>query len=256
LRKKIKLLVICFITGIFFPFFGFEIVSAYEEKNNNKFLNGNFYGYVTIASDFVFRGESETFDGDITVYQGSLGWKHNSGWYTGLFGSNIKFEDPKLDILIGPFVGKSGSLGFADLTYDLLFWSYLYPGATYSNYSELWIRVAKKIGKANFQFEITPNVDDWFGVEGWRGINYAIHPSYSFEKGLNISGSLGYQDLQGAGAEGWTHWNLGVKKLLFGLTFDLRYHDSDVDSSHLVYGSPNGQKIFDERFVIGVAKVF
>ncbi len=254
MSKKLKALVLSLFIGIIF--FGFEIANATEENKNEKFLNGDLYGYMNLASDFVFRGESETFDGDITSVMGSLGWKHDSEWYLGLFGANIKFEDPKLDVLIGPYVGKSGQLGFADFTYDLLFWSYLYPGATYSNYSELWIRVAKQIGKANFQFEITPTVDSWFGVEGWMGVNYAIHPSYVFENGTNISGSLGIQDLIGAGAEGWTHWNFGVRKSFFGLTFDLRYHDTDVGSSHLVYGHPEGLKIFDERVVIGVAKSF
>jgi len=33
------------------------------------------------------------------------------------------------------------------------------------------------------------------------------------------------------------------------VTFDLRYHDTDVDSSHKVYGDRDGRKIFKERVV-------
>ena len=42
----------------------------------------------------------------------------------------------------------------------------------------------------------------------------------------------------------------------FGLTFDLRYHDTDITSSHKVYGTPAGLKIFDQRVVFAVSKSF
>ncbi|MBL4814561.1 MAG: hypothetical protein JKY74_03675, partial [Shewanella sp.] len=70
----------------------------------------------------------------------------------------------------------------------------------------------------------------------------------------NVSGSVGYQDLDGEGAEGWGHWNLGVSKVYLGLKFDLRYHGSTVDETHKVYGTQT--KIFDDRFVIGINKSF
>ncbi|MDT3672526.1 MAG: hypothetical protein ROZ37_19565 [Aromatoleum sp.] len=40
------------------------------------------------------------------------------------------------------------------------------------------------------------------------------------------------------------------------VTFDLRYHDTDVDSSHKVYGDRDGRKIFKERVVFAVSKSF
>lgn len=54
----------------------------------------------------------------------------------------------------------------------------------------------------------------------------------------NLTGSVKFatdyvfRGESGEGAEGWTHWNLGISKTLWGLIFDLRYHDTDVDSSH------------------------
>jgi len=253
--KMTKIVLTLFIlTGL--VFFNDATTMASEDDNVERLFNGDIHGKMTIASDYVFRGESETFDGDVPVVQGTLSWSHDTGWYAGVFVSNVKFEDPNLKVVIGPFVGQTGQVGLAGLTYDIMVYSYLYPGASYSNYTELWLTVGKQFGKSIWKFEVTPTLDDWFGVDGWNGINFAIHPSYEFDHNFIASGSIGYQHLDGAGAEGWTHWNLGISKLIYGLNFDLRYHGSDIDSSHLVYGSSNGQKIFDDRVVIGVTKTF
>lgn len=222
--------------------------------DDNELLGGQISGNVKFATDYVFRGESETMDGDVPVVQGTLGWANDDGWYTGVFASNIKFADPNLEIVTAPYIGKAGAFGDSGFTYDVMVFSYLYPGASYSNYTELWVRVAKQFGQANIQLEVTPTLDDWFGVDGWQGVNYAIHPSYDFNNGVKLSGSFGYQDLDGEGAEGWTHWNLGVEANYVGLTFDLRYHGSSVDESHLVYGTQT--EIFDDRVVFGVSKSF
>ncbi|WP_287943894.1 TorF family putative porin [Shewanella sp.] len=227
---------------------------AAESDSSSEVLGGSITGNLTFASDYVFRGESETMDGDVPVVQGTLGWGNDDGWYGGVFASNIKFADPNLEIVTAPFIGKAGEFGDSGFTYDVMVFSYLYAGASYSNYTELWLKVGKQFGQANIQLEVTPTIDDWFGVDGWQGVNYAIHPSYAFSNGVNVSGSVGYQDLDGEGAEGWGHWNLGVSKVYLGLKFDLRYHGSTVDETHKVYGTQT--KIFDDRFVIGINKSF
>ena len=180
---------------------GSLILSATSFANaaDDNVFDGAISGKLTFASDYVFRGESETMDAEVPVVQGTLGWGNDLGWYAGVFASNIKFADPNLEI-------------------------------------------------------VTPTIDDWFGVEGWQGVNYAVHPSYQFDNGLHVSASIGYQDLDGNGAEGWGHWNLGVSKTYAGLNFDVRYHGSTMDSDHKVYGTQT--KIFDDRVVVGISKSF
>ena len=226
-----------------------------QESDENRIGGGTIGGKLTFATDYVFRGESETLDGDVPVVQGTLGWTHDNGWYVGAFASNIKFQDPNLEIVTAPYIGKYGEIGNSGFNYDIMLFAYLYPGASYSNYTELWLRVSRSFNDLNLQLEVTPTLDDWFGVDGWKGINYAIHPSYQIS-GWTVSGSLGYQDLYDSDneAEGWTHWNLGVNKRFIGLDFDLRYHGSTVDSDHKVYGTQT--VIFDDRLVFGVSKSF
>ncbi|GIU44912.1 TorF family putative porin [Shewanella algidipiscicola] len=231
-----------------------SVVSIAQAQEDNELFGGKLTTKLTFASDYVFRGESETMDGDVPVVQGTLGWGNDNGWYAGVFASNIKFADPNLEIVTAPYMGKYGEFGDSGITYDVMLFSYLYPGASYSNYTELWLKVGKQFGRTNVQLEVTPTLDDWFGVDGWQGVNYAIHPSYAFDNGFKVSGSLGYQELDGEGAEGWGHWNLGITKAYAGLDFDLRYHGSTMDADHKVYGTQT--EIFDDRVVIGISKSF
>jgi len=249
MNKNFKLVRLAMLYGLLFPTIPFA--NAAEE---GEVFGGKINGTLTFASDYVFRGESETLDADVPAVQGTLGWGNHDGWYGGVFASNIKFADPNLEIVTAPFIGKTGEIAESGLQYDVMVFSYLYPGASYSNYTELWIKIGKQFGHANLQFEVTPTLDDWFGVDGWHGVNYALHPSYVFDNGIKLSASLGYQNLEGEGAEGWGHWNMGVSKSYAGINFDVRYHGSTVEMDHKVYGDQT--KIFDDRIVVGVSKSF
>lgn len=232
-------------------------ILASAEQSNEKLFNGTFSGSLEIASDYVFRGESETADGDIPAIKGSFTWTHDSGVYAGVFGATNKFESsPDISAVFAPYIGKSGTFSNTDISYNVFVFHYTYPGVQDMDYTELWMKVAKDFGPVKMELEVTPTLNDWFGVDGWSGVNYAIHPSKTFENGITVSGSVGYQDLSGENAEGWTHWNLGLSKNIAGLLMDVRYHDTDVDSTHKVYGSEQGQKIFNQRFVFSVSKSF
>ncbi|BDM62808.1 TMAO reductase system porin TorF [Shewanella sp. NFH-SH190041] len=248
--KPLSLLLPASLLALSFP------ALAVADDNDGQIAGGTISGKLTFATDYVFRGESETLDGEIPVVQGTLGWSNPQGWYGGLYASNIKFRDPNLEIVTAPYIGKFGEFGQSGFSYDVMVFSYLYPNASYANYTELWLRVGKTFGAAKLQLEVTPTLDDWFGVTGWHGVNYAIHPSYTLPGGFNLSGSVGYQDLYSSdnAAEGWTHWNLGLGKHYLGLDFDLRYHGSTVDKDHKVYGDQT--VIFDDRLVFGVSKSF
>ena len=224
------------------------------QASDDQLFGGTISGKVTLATDYVFRGESETIDAEEPVAQATLGWGNDQGWYTGVFASNAKFRNSDIRMVNAPYIGKYGKFGDSGFTYDVMLFAYLYPGSTQSNYTELWMKVGKQFGKTNIQLEVTPTLDDWFGVKGWDGINYSIHPSYAISDSLAVSGSVGYQDLSGEGAEGWTHWNLGLGYKIKGLNFDLRYHGSSVKKDHKVYGSQTD--IFDNRIVFGLSKTF
>ncbi len=220
------------------------------------FLNGRMSGSVKLATDYVFRGESETADGDIAAVQLDLTWTHESNVYLGLFTSSNKFTSaPDVSSVVAPYVGRSGKL-FDAIDYNFFVFHYLYPNARELDYTELWLMASKRFQKLTIAVEVTPTLNDWFGVKDWQGVNYAVHPSYALADFLTLSASLGYQDLDGRGAEGWMHWNLGIKANYGSIDWDLRYHNSDIDRSHKVYSSKDGREIFDDRIVLGLSKRF
>lgn len=228
---------------------------ALAEEKKETLFGGTVGASVKLATDYVFRGESEVNDGQIPAVQGSLTWSHPTGFYAGFFGSTNKFVTaPEISAVAGPYVGKSGTIGSTGISYNVMVFDYEYPGANKYNYTELYMYLSKQFGEVNLKLEVTPTLNDWFGWDGHRGVNYAIHPSVNLPAGFKFDGSYGYQKLTGTGAEGWRHWNVGVSKPYLGLVFDLRYHGTDLDSSHQVYG--NHTNLFKDRVVLAVSKTF
>ncbi len=235
----------------------FSLLSCFLHAEDIKKPVSSFSNSFTLASDYVFRGESETDDSQIPAVQFSSTWTHKSAWYTGIFASSNRFSSaPDVDSVIGPYLGKSDKIANTDFNYNIFIFHYMYPGVSDLNYTELWLKINKKFSKIDMGIEVTPTLNDWFGVPDWRGINYAFHTKYPLNESFSLSASFGYQKLTGEGAQGWQHWNLGIAKTYKAFTFDIRYHDSNINSSHKVYGHPAGLKIFNGRVVLGITVHF
>jgi hypothetical protein len=124
------------------------------------------------------------------------------------------------------------------------------------NYSELWMQVSKTINGIDVGLEITPTTADWFDVDGWSGVNYAINSRWKYQYNLDFSATYGKQVLEGTGAQGWEHWNIGLDYKALSCVFGLRYHDSNIDKYHKVYSTPAGIDIFNDRVVLSISRSF
>lgn len=253
-----------------------ESVAFVEFLDREEVLGGKFSTWVEFASDYVFRGESETNDGDIPSLKGSITWTHNTGVYLGYYLANNLFpgndsegNNPKINAIWGPYIGYSGKdIAGTGINYNGMFFQYVYPGDRDSNYLEMFNYVDKQFGSVNLKLEYSPTITDWFGVEDLQSHNVAIHPSLRLSHGFTLSGGVGYQffenkgpnlDANGNGKEelDWWHWNIGVSRNVFGFNVDLRYHDTDIEEGkHDFYGFENNHQIVDERYVISVSKSF
>ncbi len=90
----------------------------------------------TIASNYIWRGVSQTFDA--AAGQGGIDWGHDSGFYVGTWVSNVDFaplvrDGYEMDVYAG-FAGEAGSLG-----YDLGVITYQYPLAPEVNFTEVYL---------------------------------------------------------------------------------------------------------------------
>ena len=253
-----------------------ESVAFVEYLDREEVLGGKFSTWVEFASDYVFRGESETNDGKIPSLKGSITWTHNTGVYLGYYLANNLFpgndsegNNPKINAIWGPYIGyTTQDIAGTGINYNGMFFQYVYPGDSDSNYLEMFNYIDKQFGRLNLKLEYSPTITDWFGVEDSQSDNIAIHPSFSLPNGFTLSGGVGYQffdnkgpnlDANGNGKEelDWTHWNIGISRNVFGFNVDLRYHDTDIKKGkHDFYGFDNNHQIVDERYVISVSKSF
>ena len=90
----------------------------------------------TIASNYIWRGASQTFDA--AAGQGGIDWGHDSGLYVGTWVSNVDFdpvdrEGYEMDVYAG-FAGEAGSVG-----YDLGVITYQYPLTPNVNFTEVYV---------------------------------------------------------------------------------------------------------------------
>lgn len=247
-----------------------------EFLDRDTFLGGKFSTWLELASDYVFRGESETNDGKIPSIKGSITWTHSTGLYLGYYGANNLFpgndqagNNPFINAIWGPYVGYAKKdIGGTGLNYNGMLFQYVYPGSSDSNYLEMFNYLDKQFGPVNIKLEYSPTITDWFGVEGLQSHNVAIHPSVSLPYGFTLSGGVGYQffdnhgpglDADGDGKENlnWWHWNVGISRNVFGYNVDLRYHDTDIQKgNHDFYGFESNHQIVDSRWVAAVSKSF
>ena len=258
------------------------VKAAKESASFDEFLDGEtvfggkFTTWLELASDYVFRGESETNDGKIPSIKAAITWAHPSGVYLGYYGANNLFpgndpagNNPDINALWGPYAGFSKKdIAGTGLNYNGMFFQYIYPGSNESNYLEMFNYVDKQFGRLNLKLEYSPTITDWFGVKGLQSHNVAVHPSFALPHGFILSGSLGYQffhnsgpnlDADGDGHEelNWTHWNVGISRKVLGYNVDFRYHDTDIDVGHNdFYGFQSNHQIVDQRYVIAVSRTF
>ena len=90
----------------------------------------------TIASNYIWRGVSQTFDQ--AAGQGGIDWGHKSGFYVGTWVSNVDFapverDGYEMDVYAG-FAGEAGSIG-----YDLGVITYQYPITPNVNFTEVYV---------------------------------------------------------------------------------------------------------------------
>lgn len=244
--------------------------------DNETLLGGKFTTWVEFASDYVFRGESETNDGKIPSLKAAITWIHPSGLYLGYYGANNLFpgfdsagNDPNINAIWGPYIGYSTKdIAGTGINYNGMLFQYIYPSASNFNYLEMFNYLDTQIGQLNLKLEYSPTITDWFGVKGLQSHNLAIHPSYALPHKFVLSGGVGYQffnnhgpnlDANGNGKEelNWWHWNVGVSRKMFGYNVDLRYHDTNIkEGHHDFYGFSSNHQIVDQRYVISVSKSF
>lgn len=246
-------------------------------------------GAATLTTDYRFRGVSQS-DGGFAA-QAGITVSHESGFYVGLWGSNLAgwgtFGGPNLELdVIGGFKFPVGQ-GTADVGVT---W-YMYPGgAEVTDFAELYARLSGTVGPVSLTAGIAyaPPQEALGNVypTGARFVAGRPRKVGDTEPNLYLSGDavyaiadtpvslkahIGYSDGNaGLGPNGtsvtptgsYFDWLLGIDVTpIEHLTFSLAYVDTDITAAGSAYLLPNfatlaGESIADAAVVLSVTAAF
>lgn len=222
-----------------------------------------FAGNVTLTSDYVFRGISQT-GGDAAV-QGGFDYTHASGIYLGTWASNVGWiEDYQGynsgNMEIDLYGGYRGALG--PVSYDVGVIGYFYPGddggATTGDTTELYIGLGWKWFSAKYSYSIS---DETFGFANSDGSDYLeVNASYPVgETGLTLGAHWGTFSFENNGAQDYDDWKISatydmgkLSGVLSGVTLGVAYTDTDADSA--VWTDANSQFLGEDTGIIWISK--
>lgn len=200
-------------------------------------------GGVTLASDYLFRGVSQTL-GDPAV-QVSLDAELESGLYGFLWASNVDFvpDDEPDD---GARYEINAALGFAtDLSehwsIDALLARYVFPGtvdAVDYDYNELLLtlgfaeRVSATVGYS----------DEVFGEDaaGWF---YGLSGDLDLPADFSLSARAGYYDLDAAYGASYAYSVIAVSRPVGEVDLTLAWYDTHGDAEELFYRQAIGSRV-------------
>lgn len=208
-----------------------------------------FSGNVALTSDYAFRGISQT-DEDPAI-QG--GFDVASGmFYAGVWASTIDFAAQNAELELDLYAGITPTLGPVAL--DLGVIGYFYPSASDAA-SELDFVELKAGAKLEPIQGLTLGgtlfYSPEFTLDGGDSLYAEASASYSITDAFSVSGAVGNQSVDaanyfadGAGfTDSYTTWNIGATYSFAGFGIDLRYVDTDLDTT-----------ITEERVILSIKR--
>ena len=209
----------------------------------------SFSGNVTIATDYVFRGVSQTSENP--AIQGGFDYGHASGFYAGVWASNIDFDMVDTAIEMDWYAGFANTIG--GLEYDFMLIYYAYPGADDDD-AELNFFEAHVGLSYGFDMTLSPTLGigydyspDFFGEDD-TGHHYTASLDLTLPMDVGLGGLYGYQDVEGdvTSPDGfdYSYWKIGLTKEILGFELDLSYWDTDEDDTDIA----------SERIVFSVSR--
>jgi hypothetical protein len=239
-------------------------------------------GNMTIASDYRFRGISQTYLGP--TIQGGVDYAHESGIYIGNWNSNVASQ---------VFTGGSGiemdfyggwKKSFGDIGIDIGTIYYYYPNAEFDGGAgtakfdnwEVYLGASWKWLSAKFYYALS----DYFGLASeqsaggyWAnrdtgallgstsssdGTWYLdISASVPVTKELSVVAHYGMLEVNKYSELDYKDWKLGVTYDLNGWILGAAYVDTDADKGWYYTGGSKGNKATgDSTIVFSVMKTF
>jgi uncharacterized protein (TIGR02001 family) len=204
---------------------------------------GSFGGNVTFTNDYVFRGYS--LSNEHPAVQGSLTWSHPSGFFAGVWGSNLENGGQHLELDWS--AGYSGSMDKFSYSATIVYYTYpwsnaadeYWEGIVQGGYDFGFMSADVGVGYSPKQSNLGDDDATWI----YGDVNVPIPMAGSFSP--YVFAHLGNQQAAFHSGNYW-EWNGGAGFSLLGLDIKLMYIDTNV----------KGVPIADSRFVFNIGKSF
>ncbi|MCB1645139.1 MAG: TorF family putative porin [Pseudomonadales bacterium] len=198
-------------------------------------------GNVAIASDYVYRGISQTDESP--AISGGLDLATDSGFYAGVWGSNVQFGDGEVSAEFDFYFGLGGDIS-DDLSYDVGYLYYAYPnqdtGADYA-FQEIYASLSFMDFTGGFAYS-----NDFFGESG-TGTYYYAEYSLGLPNEFGVDFHIGKTDVDDISLD-YVDYSIALNKSMGGLDWSLGWYDTDLSKTDC------GGDICDSRVVLSVAK--
>jgi uncharacterized protein (TIGR02001 family) len=220
-----------------------------------------FSGNVTLATDYRFRGLSQTMsDGPLDAndggptFQGGFDYSHASGVYLGNWNSNVSsalYPNANLEMdFYGGWKTTFGNLG-ADL--GIIYYSY--PGSLPKiDNTEIYVGGSWRFLSAKYFHAVS----DFFSVPGTKNSYYLdLNGTFDLGNGWGVVAHIGQQKVKGISDADYTDWKLGATKDIGGYVVGLAYVDTNAkDSAYTFSDARKTMNIGDATVVLSVTKTF
>lgn len=175
---------------------------------------------VALTSDYVWRGVSQNQEDP--ALQGGFDYTHESGFYAGVWGSNVNFGNAstEIDLYLGWATEFDNGLGL-----DVGLIEYTYHGsstADANNFTEAYIGVSHSGFSATYSFG--DEFDD----------HWELGYEHSFEQ---VSVNVSYGDY-----DSYSYYKVGVSGEVAGLGLALDFWNTDNDGDTL-FGQNGGDRV-------------
>jgi uncharacterized protein (TIGR02001 family) len=218
-----------------------------EEEEEKSLIPGGFSATISFYNNYLWRGLTQT--DDEVALQAGIDWKHDSGFYVGIWGSNVEVTD-SIQIELDVYGGYGGDIGDTGLSYDVGFITYTYPtNNSDSAFAELYggLSYEHETFSTGATYSISPKP-----FQAWDGADTEHHivgnadvplplPEIPVLDGASLSGNVGYFTFGR-----YVHWDAGLTLTIVGFDVDFRYADTNLDSG------PDE----DARFIVGFSREF
>jgi uncharacterized protein (TIGR02001 family) len=195
---------------------------------------GELSGEVTLTSDYLFRGLSQT--NEEPALQGGIEYADDSGFYAGAWGSSISWlsdSDPDISsqVELDFYLGYGGDFGDSGVSYDVGALYYWYPGDYPGGFNsadttEIYFGLEWSFLSAKYSYAVS----DLFGIPDSDGSSALdLGASWEFVPTWTLDAAVGKQWVENDPASDYAYWSVGVGKGFDnGVSLAAAYNDNDL----------------------------